>query len=102
MVAATRAHAVDVWRGTALVATIAAAGRPTALYLGAGGLWVGAGCRGRLELWRGARRVGVLEGHGGAVTGVGVDAEGRLVSASVAPTPGRRALWRSCAPARLA
>ena len=101
-VAATRGRTVDVWRGTVHLRTIRTSGRPSALHVSGGLLVVGAGRAGRIELWSGARCVGTLEGHGGAVTGVGLDDEGRVFSASVTSTPGRRALWCSSPPARLA
>jgi hypothetical protein len=101
-IAATRARAVDLWQNTAYLRTICTSGRPSALHLLPGCmLLVGAGSRGRIELWTAGRRVGVLEGHAGAVTGIGVDARGHVVSASVTPTPGERTLWCSRPPARL-
>ena len=99
MLAATCRRAVDVWFGFAHMARVPTAARPSALCFADGLLWVGVGSRGRLELWDGARCVGALEGHGGAVTGVALDAAGRVVSTSV--TRDGRALWRSRAPGRL-
>jgi hypothetical protein len=101
-VAATRGRVVDVWRGTVHLRTMRTSGRPSALHISGCFLVVGAGRAGRIELWSGARCVGTLEGHGGAVTGIGVDDEGRVFSASVTSSPGRRALWCSSPPARLA
>lgn len=73
------------------------------MHLAPGGqLWVGSGVCGTLELWddprRAVRRVGTLHGHCGAVMGVGVDAEGCVVSAALTPRAGVRTLWRSRAP----
>merc|ERR1719198_1866464 len=104
VVAATRERTVDVWVDATLVATIRGTGCTSALHLTPNHhVWVGVGCRGVIELWgyrREPRLVGTLAGHGGAVTGVCVDAEGRLVSASLARHAGQRSLWRSCAPVR--
>ena len=100
--AATRGRAVDVWCGTVHLRTVCTSGRPSALHMSGCLLMVGAGRAGRIELWAGARCVGILEGHGGAVTGVGVDDGGRVFSTSVTSSPGRRALWCSSPPAQLA
>ena len=99
-VTAARARIVDVWLGAQLIATLPCTGQVSALYLGPDHcIWVGAGAGGLIELWddprRGKRRVGMLRGHGGAVTGIGMDAEGRIVSSSLAARAGQRALWRS-------
>ena len=89
--------------GAPAVLVLSVAGRASALHLHSGLLWVGAGSRGRIEVWAadGARRVGVLDGHGGNVTGIAVDAEGCVVSSSVSSKRGHRVLWHSRAPARL-
>ena len=101
-IAATRPRGIDLWHGTAHLRTLCTSGRPSALHLLPGCLlFVGAGSHGRIELWTADRRVGVLEGHAGAVTGIGVDSRGHVVSASVTPTPGERTLWCSRPPARL-
>ena len=105
MVAAARARIVDVWLGAHLIATLQCMGQVSALYLGFDHcIWVGAGASGVIELWddpqRGKRRVGMLLGHGGAVTGIGVDADGCVVSSSLASRAGQRALWSSHTPVR--
>ena len=80
--------------------------RVSALYLDAeANLWVGAGGGGSIQLWRKdtltstpPNPVGILRGHGGAVTGIVVDACGRLVSTSLSRANGIDAAWRSRAP----
>ena len=83
VVAATRPRAVDVWHGAARVRRLCTTGRPTALCMRHDLLLVGAGSHGRIEVWADARRAGVLGGHAGAVTGIGIDDQRRVFSASV-------------------
>ena len=103
MVAAVHGRKVDVWFGLHPIATLHCMGQVSALHLSSNYcIWVGVGARGVIEVWhdlrRAGRRVGMLGGHGGALTGIGLDAEGRIVSSSLASRAGVRALWRSRAP----
>ena len=103
MVAAVLGRKVDVWFGVHPIATLHCTGQVSALQFSSDYcIWVGAGACGVIEVWhdlrRAGRRVGTLGGHDGALTGIGLDAEGRIVSSSLASQAGMRALWRSRAP----
>lgn len=106
LVAATRLEtSVEIWKGTARIALLHCAGKPSALHMSAVGLWVGIGHKKpRIELWKpqAKRRVGMLDGFtDGMLTGLAMDHDGRLVSASVTKKPNVGALWRSRAPVAL-